>query len=202
MQRCQVPEVIFERNRLPSWRRVRATGRAIIAPALKLAPLVLTMAVVSTLTTTASAEVKEADVDHTLIIGVGGAGELEIGDGSLHPGANVMIEWDAIENWLELEVGASVLSAPGGVQVPIDVLVKKPFKLARWAEFMIGVGPEVVQVTGANKGTYLGGEVALDFMFWPWGRHVGIWLEPEYDLTYQHRVACGIGSTGGVLFGW
>jgi hypothetical protein len=47
-------------------------------------------------------------------------------------GPNVMIEWDAIEDWLEFEVGASVFSAEGGIEVPIDLLVKKPFKLARW----------------------------------------------------------------------
>jgi hypothetical protein len=144
----------------------------------------------------------EDKIDHTIIVGVGGTADLELGDGSLHPGANVMIEWDAVENWLELEVGASVLSAPGGVQVPVDLLVKKPFRLARWAEFMIGVGPEVVQVTGANKGTYFGGEVALDFMLWPWGRRVGLWVEPEYDLTVQHGASSGIGSSGAALIGW
>jgi hypothetical protein len=106
------------------------------------------------------------------------------------------------ENWLELEVGASVLTAPGGVSIPIDLLVKKPFTLSRWAEFMVGLGPEVVQVTGANKGTYFGGEVAVDFMFWPWGKRVGLWVEPEYDLTYQHGASSGIGTTGGVLLGW
>jgi len=31
----------------------------------------------------------------------------ELGDGTLYPGANVMVEWDAIEHLLELEVGAS-----------------------------------------------------------------------------------------------
>jgi hypothetical protein len=150
----------------------------------------------------AGGDTPEEKLDHTLIVGVGGAADLELGDGSLHPGANVMVEWDAIKNWLEVEVGASVLTAPGGVAVPVDLLVKKPFTLARWAEFMVGVGPEVVRVTGTNGGTYFGGEVALDFMFWPWGRHVGLWVEPEYDLTYQHGVSSGIGITGGVLFGW
>ena len=57
-------------------------------------------------------------LDHTIIVGVGAATELELGDRSLHPGANVMVEWDAIENWLEFEVGASVLTADGGVEVP------------------------------------------------------------------------------------
>jgi len=142
------------------------------------------------------------DPDHTIIVGVGGATEVELGDGSIHPGANLMVEWDAVENWLEFEVGASILTAPGGVEVPVDLLVKKPFKLAPWAELMIGVGPEVVHVTGTNNGTYFGGEVALDFMFWPWGRRVGLWIEPEYDLIFHDGASSGIGGTGGVLFGW
>lgn len=145
---------------------------------------------------------KNEGVEHTIIVGVGGAAELDLGDRSLHPGANLMVEWDAIENWLELEVGASVISADRGVEVPIDLLVKKPFTLARWAEFMVGIGPEVVQVTGTNKGTYFGGEVALDFMFWPWGRRVGLWIEPEYDLIFHNGATNGLGSTGGVLLGW
>jgi hypothetical protein len=80
-------------------------------------------------------------VDHTIIVGVGGATELELADRSLHPGANLMVEWDAIENWLELEIGASVLSANRGVEAPIDLLIKKPFKLAPWAEFMFALAP-------------------------------------------------------------
>ena len=146
-----------------------------------------------------------ATPEHTLVVGVGGASELDLGDGSAHGGANVMVEWDAIAEWLELEVGASVLAIPGGVEVPVDLLVKKPFTLAPWAEVMIGVGPEVVRVTSPGSlggGTYFGGEAALDFMFWPWGPRVGLWVEPEYDLVAHDGAMSGIGSTGGVLFGW
>jgi hypothetical protein len=45
-----------------------------------------------------------------------------------------MVEWDAIENWLQLELEASVLTASQGLEVPADLLVKKPFKLGRCAE--------------------------------------------------------------------
>jgi hypothetical protein len=142
-------------------------------------------------------------LDHTIVIGVGGAAELELGDGSLHPGANVMVEWDAVENWLELEIGASMLAANRGVEVPIDLLVKKPFKLAPWAEFMVGIGPEIVIVSNpTTKATYFGAEFALDVMFWPWGRRVGLWVEPEYDLVFHDGASSGIGSTGGLLIGW
>jgi len=132
----------------------------------------------------------------------GGAGEVELRDHSLHPGTSVMVEWDAIEKWLELEVGASVLTADHGVEVPIDLLVKKPFRLAPWAEFMVGVGPELVQITGPDGGTFFGGELALDFMFWPWGRRVGLWVEPAYDLVFHGGASSGVGGMGGMLLGW
>lgn len=61
-------------------------------------------------------------IKHTFIVGVGGAGELELADGSIHPGANVMLEWDAIEDWLEPEIGASILAIDGAAEVPIDLL--------------------------------------------------------------------------------
>lgn len=151
----------------------------------------------------AAAEAAERSGEHTWILGVGGAAEVELGDGSFHPGANLMFEWDAVEDWLELEVGASVLAASGGVEVPIDLLVKRPFRLARWAEVMVGLGPEVVYVAaGAFHATYIGAEAAVDFMFWPWGRRVGLWVEPAYDALLHDGVVSGAGGTGGLLVGW
>ena len=165
--------------------------------------LLIGVALASGTETPAHAEDGGDAIEHTIIVGVGAASEVELGDGSLHAGANVMVEWDTIENWLELEVGASVLSAAGGVEVPIDLLIKKPFHLTRWAELMIGIGPEVVAVsTPTSKATYFGGEVALDFMFWPWGKRVGLWLEPEYDLVLHDGASSGLGSTAGLLLGW
>lgn len=151
----------------------------------------------------AQAQDKQGAPEHTIILGVGGATEVELANGSLHAGGNVMVEWDAIENWLEFEIGASLLAADGGVQAPVDLLVKKPFQLTPWAEVMIGIGPEVVLVSNpVTKTTYFGGEAALDFMFWPWGRHIGLWVEPEYDLVFRDGLSHGLGSTAGLLLGW
>ncbi len=156
---------------------------------------------------TALAEEKKSgynkeEADHSIVVGVGGAAELELADGSVHPGGNVFVEWVAIESWLELEVGVSAQRSEGGPQLPVDLLFKKPFRIARWAEFMVGAGPEVVTtVAGANKGTHVGGEVALDLMFWTWHR-VGFWVEPSYDFVLQNGVSHGVGSTGGIMLSW
>jgi hypothetical protein len=147
-------------------------------------------------------EEREEREERTLIVGAGGAAEVELADGSAHAGANVFVEWEAIEGWLELELGASVLPAGDAAEVPVDLLFKKPFRLAPGIELMAGLGPEVVTVTGgAARGTYAGGEVALDFMFWPW-RRAGLWIEPAYDFVFRDGVAHSLGSTGGVMLGW
>jgi hypothetical protein len=134
--------------------------------------------------------------EHTIIVGAGGAGEVEIAEGSLRTGGNVFVEWEAIAEWLELELGASLLAAEGGFELPVDLLFKKPFRVSRHVEVMIGLGPEVVHVsTPAKNGTYAGVEFALDFMFWPSPR-VGFWVEPSYDVVFRSPASSGFGSTG------
>jgi hypothetical protein len=165
------------------------------------------LAVASALCATASAHAEEGEgeggaSEHTIVVGVGGAAEVELRDGALHPGANLMVEWDAVEGWLELELEGSVLSEDGGVDVPIGLIAKKPFRLAPWAEVMVGVGPEVVVVSSpTTRGTFYGGQAALDFMLWP-TRRFGLWLEPSYDFILRDGVSHGVGSTGGLLVGW
>jgi hypothetical protein len=69
--------------------------------------------------------------EHTIIVGVGGVADLELSNGSLHLGPNAFVEYEAVENWLELELSASLLAVNGGREVPIDLLFKKPFRLTR-----------------------------------------------------------------------
>jgi hypothetical protein len=156
----------------------------------------------SSSTSTKQGELAEKAIEHTIVLGVGGAGEFELGEGSFHQGANVFVEYEAIDDWLELELGASLLFAEAGVEIPIDLLVKKPFQLSRRVEFMPGLGPELVSVSGTGKdGTFGGIEFALDFMFWPSGR-VGLWIEPSYDIVFRDGISHGVGGTGGLIFGW
>ena len=51
---------------------------------------------------------------------------------------------------------------------------------------MLGAGPEWIHTSGAGGiANSIGGEVALDFMFWPTGKHkFGWYLEPGYDYNF------------------
>ena len=64
-----------------------------------------------------------------------------------------------------------------------------------------GAGPEIVHITGTKAATYPVGEVALDYMFWP-SRHVGLWLEPSYEVTFHDGTSHAIEATGGLIVGW
>ena len=121
---------------------------------------------------------------------------------SAHGGGSLFVEWEAVQSWFELELGLAALAAEGGVEVPIDLLFKKPFRLSRRVELMVGLGPGlVIYRRTPNDGEFFALEVAADFMFWLAPR-VGFWVEPSYELTVRNGVEHSLSSTGGIIFGW
>lgn len=142
------------------------------------------------------------NIENTFVVGIGGAAEVELADGSFHPGVNLMFEWGAIENWLEIELGVSVLAAEGGVEVPVDLLFKKPFRLSPRAELFVGLGPQIVHVANpTTKATYFGAEFALDFFYWQ-SQRFGLWVEPSFGVVFRDNVSTSIGVTAGLIVGW
>jgi hypothetical protein len=184
---CYVPEMklcVRQTDRGPSSR----TPRHIVA--------------LAALLVACSSTVPKTEIGRSVVIGAGGAVEVELRKGTSHLGSNVFVEYSAIEDWLELELGLSVFPMYGGAEVSTDFLFKKPFRLADRLECMLGVGPELVRaIHSPDTGTFGGGETAADFMFWP-SPHVGLWIEPSYDFVFRDGVSHGIGSTGGLIVGW
>jgi hypothetical protein len=155
---------------------------------LKLKTFVLTAIVVLSLASVASAQNVRLvphvrDEDHTIVFEIGPAGDWSRAEG-FHPGATFAFEVTPIENWLEFEVGVTAIRADGGVEMPFDVLFKKPWRFSPSFEFMIGMGPELVHVSGSGRGTFWGLEGVADLMFWP-RRNVGWYVEPGYEVTFR-----------------
>ncbi len=147
-------------------------------------------------------QVKPAvDDDHAVVLEIGGVLDWEHGERALHGGGTFAFEVTPIENILELEIGISAVPADGGVEMPIDVLFKKPWRFSPKFEFMIGAGPEVVRSFGPDPGTFWGVEGVLDFMFWP-RKNVGWYIEPGYEVTFRDGARQhGLGVSGGLLVG-
>jgi hypothetical protein len=143
-----------------------------------------------------------ADVDHSAVLELGAAGEWGLKGNSSNFGGTLAMETTPIEHWLELEFGATALATSGQTELSADFLFKKPYRLSRTSEFMMGVGPELVRkFNGDGQGTSLGWEAVLDFMFWP-TNNIGWYLEPGYDLVPSRGDEQSLGITGGLIIGW
>jgi hypothetical protein len=139
---------------------------------------------------------EERDADHALILEIGMAGEWPLNGERPNFGGSLAAEIEPIENWLELEFGLSTLATAGHTELSGDVLFKKPFRISPTFEFMVGAGPSISQtLNGAERGTSVSAEFALDFMFWP-TKDVGWFIEPTWSVNPrngQQSAAVSIG---------
>jgi hypothetical protein len=142
----------------------------------------------------ASAEDKEPSA----IVEIGGAGEWGLRDGGASFGPSAAVEFTPIKDWLEIEAGMAPLFGGGHTEWGTDLLFKKPFTLSNTVEFMVGAGPEWTYTTGGTS--KIAGEVALDFMFWPWpDRKFGWFLEPTYSYSFANEHEQSLGMSVGLL---
>jgi hypothetical protein len=138
--------------------------------------------------------------DHSIVFELGAAGDWSRAEG-FHPGGTFAFEVTPIEHWLELEIGVTAIHSSGNIDIPVDLLFKKPWPISPRFEFMAGVGPELIHTTGTASATFWGLSSVLDFMFWP-RRNVGWYLEPGYEVTFQSGATRqGLGISGGLLIG-
>ena len=139
--------------------------------------------------------------DHAVVLELGAVADYERAERAVHGGGTFAFEVTPIENVLELEIGIAAIHADGGVEVPLDLLFKKPWRFSPKFEFMIGAGPELVHSFGPDHATFWGVEGVLDFMIWP-TRNIGWYVEPGYEITFRDGAQQhGVGVSAGLLIG-
>jgi hypothetical protein len=150
-----------------------------------------------------SAFAQSGEKEPVAVVEVGGAASGSLTGGGSSFGPNFAVEVTPIENWLEIEAGVTPLFRSNSTEWDTDVLFKKPWTLSRTAEFMFGLGPEWIHRSeNGIKTNSVGGEAALDLMFWPSGKHkFGWYLEPTYDYDFGHGHEQSIGVSAGLLIG-
>jgi len=144
---------------------------------------------------------QSVDEEPAAVVELGGAAGWNLKDGGSSFGPDIAVEITPIERWLELEAGVTPLFSRHSAEWDTDLLFKKPWTLSEKAEFMFGVGPEWIHTREYGVTTNsLGGEVVLDFMFWPSAKHrLGWYLEPSYDYNFGRGHERSIGISGGLL---
>jgi hypothetical protein len=131
------------------------------------------------------------DKEPGAVVEHGGAPGWNLKGGVWSCGPTVAVEVTPIENWLELEMGVTPAFGHHSTEWDTDLLFKKPWNLSKKVGFMFGAGPEWIHTRKYGMTTNsAGGEVVLDFMFWPSAKHrLGWYLEPgyEYDFGRGHE---------------
>ena len=135
------------------------------------------------------------------ILEIGGAGEWSLTHGTPSYGPNVAVEVTPIKEWLEIEAGVTPFFSRGQTEWDTGLIFKKPYTLSKTTEFMFGVGPEWAHtINGGKSENSIGGEAALDFMFWPWPkRRVGWYAEPSYGYNFASGHEQSMSMTVGLL---
>ena len=148
-----------------------------------------------------SAQPVDKALEPAAIVELGGAAGRDLKGGGASFGGDLAVEFTPIEKWLEIEAGTTPLFRRHSTEWDTDLLFKKPWTLSEKVEFMFGVGPEWIHTRAYGVTTNsLGGEVVLDFMFWPSSKHrFGWFLEPGYDYSFARGHERSIGISGGLL---
>lgn len=135
------------------------------------------------------------------IVEVGGAPSHNLTEGATTISPTVAVEFTPVERWLEIEIGTTPTFSRHYTEWVTDLLFKKPWTLSKKVEVMFGVGPEWIHTrSGPSVTNSIGGEVALDFMFWPSRkRRFGWYLEPAYERDFGSGHENSVSISGGVL---
>jgi len=157
----------------------------------------------SLLLSVANACAQSVEKEPAAILEIGAVPNRSVTGGGSSFGPTIAVEVTPIENWLELEAGVTPFLGRHSTEWDTDLLFKKPWTLSQKVEFMAGVGPEWIHTSHYNEVTNsVGGEVALDFMFWPKGKHIfGWYAEPAYDYDFGRGHDQSVSISVGLLIG-
>jgi hypothetical protein len=146
------------------------------------------------------AQAGEKEKEPSVELELGAAGEWSRQSGSSF-GPSAAIEYTAIKDWLEIELGVSPLFGGGQTEWGTELVFKKPFSLTDNIEVMVGGGAEWLHKTGGGDNTNSAGGVALlDFQFWPSReRKFGWFLEPSYGYDFGRGHEQSLGVSVGLL---
>lgn len=137
--------------------------------------------------------------DHLVILELGATGERELSEHTSHIGPVVGMEIEPIENWLEIELGASTYRSQGATNWEIELPFKKPFRLSDTIEVMPGLGPTWAHTTQpGQQSSSWGVEAVIDVFIWR-SKRFGWFFEPSYGIALGSGGRKSVGVTGGLF---
>jgi hypothetical protein len=96
-------------------------------------------------------------------------------------GVSIGYERVLIPGWLNAEINVLLAPGAGGVTLPIDLVLKKPFELSSRFEGVVGVGLATEWYEAGESETALGLSTQLGLEYWL-DPHFGLVFDGEYNL--------------------
>lgn len=119
-------------------------------------------------------------------------------DEEVYWGPGLIYELTVIPHWLEIELAGAALFKREGAKLPVDVLLKKPFRLSRSVDLFVGGGPMMNISVEENEASVHWGVIgSLGGFLWLWSTG-GILLEVDYAYLDENRGAHEIEAACGV----
>jgi hypothetical protein len=112
-------------------------------------------------------------------------------------GVSLGVERVLVPGWLDAEVSVLVAPGSGGLTLPIDLVLKKPFELSRSVEGFIGLGLATEWLEAGESETAYGAASQLGVYYWL-DRHFALVFEGEYNLLLspetEHEIVLASGG--------
>ncbi len=147
---------------------------------------------------------REREIHRRFLVGAKGGAALALtpGHSSWHAGGGYFVELVPSHDWLAIEISQRVYSGTCAVQMPIEVLFKKPLHVSRAVELYLGVGPVLSLELGCcSSSAHVGVAGVFGSYFWA-SDHVGFLVEAAYTPIFTAPATHEILWSGGIVFGW
>lgn len=118
-------------------------------------------------------------------------------------GAGAFFEVAAVPDWLEVELSAHYLRTMTDVdEIPVDILIKKPFHPLRWLNPYVGIGPTVVAELGPEEPEVLAGLAAVAGSYFWLTSNFGVSAELDYNLVQGDELVQEVAGLSGMVVGF
>jgi hypothetical protein len=114
-------------------------------------------------------------------------------------GVEIGLERVLLPGWLEAELSVLIAPGTGGLTLPIDLVLKKPFEFSPSLEGFIGLGLATEWFEAGERETAYGAASQLGVYYWL-DRHFGLAFEGEYNLLLHPETAHEFVLASGAAF--
>ncbi len=147
------------------------------------------------------AQAEERQTKSAAVIEIGSAAEWQIPHGDTSFGPYVALEFEALKDRLEIEIGLSPQFGGHQTDLASELILKTPVFSSEKIEVVFGVGPQwEYHVTGGELRNSLGAEAQLELEYWPSAdRKFGLFVEYQYGRAFGSDRTQSIGVQFGLL---